>query len=153
MYKDKEKRKEYNRQYYLDNLEKFKKYAKNRTYTEEQKARKLLWGRKQSKELNMFRAAKHRAKTKGLDFNITIEDIVIPEMCPVLLIKIVPNTSGARNPIKSSPVLDRIDNSKGYIKGNVQVISSWANQRKGDLSIEEISRLYQYVKAVEHETI
>lgn len=98
----------------------------------------------------MLSAAKFRAKAKGIEFSITLDDIKIPTHCPITGIELKPNLGGT-HPIKSSPNLDRIDNSLGYVPGNVAVISSWANQRKGDLSVEEIERLYNYVKKENNE--
>lgn len=96
------------------------------------------------KEVKMFRAARHRAKMKSIDFTISLSDIVIPKYCPITGIELRSN-EGGNHPIKSSPNLDRIDNRLGYVPGNVAVISSWANQRKGDLTVEEITKLYEYV--------
>lgn len=93
----------------------------------------------------MLSSAKSRAKRFGLDFNLTIEDIVIPEYCPILDIKLCNNKGGAK---ASSPSLDRIDNSKGYIKGNVAVISYRANSAKRDFSLEDIERLYKYTRKI-----
>ena len=36
------------------------------------------------------------------------------------------------------PSLDRIDGAKGYVKGNVRVISHRANMLKNDATIEEL---------------
>jgi hypothetical protein len=44
-----------------------------------------------------------------------------------------------------SPSLDRIDNNKGYIKGNVEVISWKANIMKSNASPEE---LVEFAKAI-----
>lgn len=78
----------------------------------------------------MYTAAKKRAKNKGLEFTITREDIVIPEVCPCLGVPIhlKPYTREGKatcNPY--SPSLDRIDNDKGYTPDNVWVVSHFAN--------------------------
>lgn len=83
----------------------------------------------------MWRAAKRRAEKKGIDFNITPEDIIIPEKCPLLE---VPFIYGTENNYDYTPSLDRIDNTKGYIKGNIQVISMKANSMKNSASFDEL---------------
>ena len=92
----------------------------------------------------MLASARHRAKVKQLEFNITMEDIIIPDICPITLLPIERERVGRKGPGINSPTLDRIDNSKGYIKGNIRVISYRANQKKSDLSLDEIKRLYEY---------
>lgn len=95
-------------------------------------------------ELRMLRRAKQRAKERGLDFDITAEDIVIPTHCPVLGVelKVHKGRSGG-NP--ESPALDRIDNTKGYVKGNVMVVSHRANMMKVDASSEELIKFAEWV--------
>lgn len=83
----------------------------------------------------MWRAAKRRAHIKGLDFNIEISDIVIPEICPILE---VPLALGTKNNYEYTPSLDRIDNSKGYIKGNIMVVSKKANSMKNSATPTEL---------------
>jgi len=91
----------------------------------------------------MLSRCKARAVLKGLEFNLTIDDIYIPEYCPILNVKLELNEKqGGGN---NSPALDRIDNSKGYIKGNVQVISSKANRIKSDATIEEVGLVYKFL--------
>jgi hypothetical protein len=41
----------------------------------------------------------------------------------------------------ASPSLDRVDPRKGYVPGNVRVISDRANRLKGDRSLSEIQAL------------
>jgi hypothetical protein len=83
-------------------------------------------------------SAKYRAKKKGIDFNIEPSDIIIQNDCPVLKRPYVRHTDMA-------PSVDRIDNNKGYIKGNIEVMSVRANRLKGDYTIEEINLLLEYI--------
>lgn len=77
----------------------------------------------------MRNRAQQRAKRRGLECTITPDDIHIPDVCPILGCKLEthPGHTGGKD---NSPTLDRIDNTKGYIPGNVQVISSLANRMK-----------------------
>ena len=99
--------------------------------------------RENNREASMLCAAKARAKRLGLEFNLDVEDIVIPDRCPVLGIPLQ-FTKGKQT--QGTPALDRIDNSQGYIKGNVAVISHKANRVKSDLSLSELKALYDYAK-------
>jgi len=91
--------------------------------------------------------AKNRAKRKNLVFNIDVSDIQIPIICPILGIPIIKNISESRakGPSSNSPSLDRIDNSKGYIKGNVTIISHKANTMKHNATPEELIRFAKWV--------
>lgn len=91
----------------------------------------------------MLIAARSRAKLAGLDFNIDLSDVVIPENCPILGIRLKAGKEFGRT---NSPSLDRIDNSKGYIKGNVAVISTRANILKRDASLYELVQLVKYMR-------
>lgn len=84
----------------------------------------------------LHRSARNRAKYKGLDFTITKEDVVIPDVCPILGIPLS-IAEGTMQPY--SPSLDRKDNSKGYTPDNVWVISSLANTMKSSASIEQLA--------------
>lgn len=92
---------------------------------------------------SLLRSAKKRAKDKNLDFNITINDFELVNICPLLKIPLTSNLEVALN---NSYSLDRIDNSKGYIKGNVWVISKRANVLKGDASLEELELLVRNLR-------
>jgi len=85
----------------------------------------------------MWQRAKQRAKGKGIAFDLDIDDIVIPDVCPATGIHINAN-SGKSGAYKNSPSLDRIDNRGGYTKGNVQVLSQCANAMKGAAEIDEL---------------
>jgi len=91
----------------------------------------------------MLSDARRRAKKKQLDFNISLDDVVLPSVCPVLGITL---QIGADN-IDSSPSLDRLDPSKGYVKGNVNVISYRANTLKNNATSEELLKVVKWMQA------
>jgi len=94
-------------------------------------------------EYKMLARAKSRAKKNNLPFNIELDDIVIPERCPLLGIKI--ESTEVRNS-PNNPSLDKIIPEKGYIKGNVWVISNRANTLKNDATIQELELLVENLK-------
>jgi hypothetical protein len=91
----------------------------------------------------MWYNAKRRATENGREFDIEVEDINIPDVCPVLNIKLV-SSSGA--PTDASPSLDRIDPSRGYTRDNIQVVSYRLNRLKNSFSIEEMEAVLKYMK-------
>jgi hypothetical protein len=91
----------------------------------------------------LFYSAKHRAKKRGLHFDLEFSDVIVPEYCPVFNLKLTPSTTGNND---SSPTLDRLDSTLGYIKGNVNVISMKANRTKNDATIEELTTLVAWLK-------
>lgn len=92
-------------------------------------------------------SAKHRSIKKGVPCTIIEEDIHIPAVCPVLGIPIEKrfNADGKKGAYPNSPSLDRIDNLKGYEKGNIQVISSKANSMKNSASPKELIQFAYWV--------
>lgn len=100
--------------------------------------------RKDPRKVMLIHARK-RAKEKKLDFNIELSDITIPEICPLLNIPIfVCDITLGPN----SPSLDRIDNTKGYIKGNIIVVSFRANSLKKDACLKELELLVNNLRRV-----
>lgn len=89
----------------------------------------------------MFRDARKRARRNNIPFDITPEDIIIPEYCPVLGIKLESQV-GKRS--DASPSLDKIIPSLGYIVDNIEVISWRANCLKRDATFEELKLLSDY---------
>lgn len=90
----------------------------------------------------MYQRVKHRAKKNGIPFDLELEDIKIPEVCPVFG---TPFEYG-HNDLTAS--IDRIDPAKGYIKGNISIMSNKANRMKSDATLEEVGALYEYMKGV-----
>jgi hypothetical protein len=97
--------------------------------------RKSKWT-EENYEWVLHNLAKNRAKRSGLEFDLEVSDIVIPETCKYLG---VPLTKGwGKGIILTNASIDRIDSSKGYIKGNIQIISRMANEMKRQASIEQL---------------
>jgi hypothetical protein len=84
-----------------------------------------------------YRAKKSSYRKKyNHDFNISVNDIIIPEVCPYLGIPISTEINDIDKPNYYS--IDRIDSSKGYVKGNIQIISKLANTMKNNATIDEL---------------
>lgn len=93
-----------------------------------------------------------RAKEKNLDFNLDAEHLekIFPsdEKCPIFGTKFVnvkEQLERYPDPDKrpydynrDMPTVDRIDNDKGYVYGNVMWVSKKANHVKNNLTNEEL---------------
>jgi hypothetical protein len=90
----------------------------------------------------LYKSAKARAKREGIPFSITIEDIKVPAICPILEIPIIRGTGRQTH---NSPSLDKIDPSLGYVPGNVAVISFRANALKDNMSAKIAERIMNYI--------
>lgn len=86
---------------------------------------------------------KSRALRTGVAFNIDRSDIVIPEHCPVLGIRLDPAIGKGSGFHDNSPSLDRIKPELGYTKGNVRVISARANLLKSNATVEELEKVLE----------
>ena len=101
--------------------------------------------RESHQENVIFTRIKGKAKQENIPFSIDLSDIIIPEFCPVLGIKLQKSRVQG-NPLPSSPSVDRVIPEKGYIKGNIAIISFRANRIKNDATEEELEKVLKYVK-------
>ena len=92
----------------------------------------------QTAQYKLWYRAKRRALDKNLEFSIELSDIIVPKLCPVFLVEMETNTEYAAS-------LDRIDSTKGYVKGNIQVISTKANVLKNNASIKDLKTFAKWV--------
>jgi hypothetical protein len=129
--------------YYSKNKDSIKvKHLEWREKNKESIKLKKIEKRKEDPRKIMLYSAKHRAQQRGLPFNIELDDIVIPEYCPVLHMKLeLYNETQSR----SSPSLDRINSKLGYTKDNIQVISWLANTMKTNASAKELLLFAEWV--------
>jgi len=80
--------------------------------------------------------AKYRAKKNGIEFSISVDDIFVPEVCPINL-----KPFGKDNPMS----LDRVDNNVGYTKENTRIISLDMNRLKKDAEIADLVAIAVYM--------
>lgn len=98
----------------------------------------------------IIRNTKYTAKRRGIKFQLTYEDFEIPKYCPILGVKITYLNESNGNHASHS-TLDRIDNSKGYVKGNVIVISRLANAMKNEANFDQLQLFAKNIlKLVSH---
>lgn len=88
--------------------------------------------------------AKSRAKLNNICYNLTNEDFIIPDYCPVLGIPLSRSENVSSD---NSPTVDRINPKLGYVKGNTMIISFRANSIKRDGTAEEHEAIAAYIKA------
>lgn len=90
----------------------------------------------------MLKAARKRAKEKNIPFDINADYLrsIIPSHCPIFNTALEWSTYRGlgHRPLPNSPSLDRIDPSKGYVRGNVWIISNKANTIKSNATHEEL---------------
>ena len=139
---NKEKKSESSKKWRLDNPDRAKEIARKAA------AKRKASGAISEYELanyitqRMLRAAKCRAKERNVPFNLTADDITIPECCPILGIPLYHSAGKATD---NSPSLDRVIPSLGYVTGNVRVISNRANRIKFDATLDELQAIVQYL--------
>lgn len=125
------KRKEEHRKSYEYALNKYGREALNERArkwreTNPEKTKEVLEkSRKNFPQRNILNKARSSAKVRGLEFNLELSDIIIPKYCPYFNVPL--DTWGAKDFV---PSIDRIDSSKGYVKGNIEIISYLANKMK-----------------------
>ncbi len=92
--------------------------------------------------------AKDRAKTQGLEFNITLEYLLYlwnyqKGKCALSDLNMTYELKVRRVPTNVS--IDKIDHTKGYTMDNIQLVCMACNQIKNDLSNED---MYKFCKAI-----
>lgn len=93
--------------------------------------------------------SKYRAKRDGIRHTLTLADIVVPTHCPVIGLRLKPS-KGRAGP--ASPSLDRINPRRGYVRGNVIVVSWRANEIKKDATPAELERVAAFYRQIADRT-
>lgn len=116
-------------------------YRENYSANPSLKLQKNLKWKEENPHKFLYNSCKQRAKKLGIPFEVSPEEIIVPEVCPVLKQPLVFAT-------RHSPSVDRIDNSKGYVKGNIVVISQLANKMKNCATEEELRLFCENIQRV-----
>lgn len=91
----------------------------------------------------LARNSRARAKRAGIPHTIRWTDIEVPDRCPILDEEFWP-VLGQQTP--TSATIDRKDSDRGYVPGNVWVISLEANKAKGRLSLAQLKTLVKLLE-------
>lgn len=119
--------------------EREKRWEDIESYREYQKKR-----RRKNPLHSILQRKKAYALKKGIEFNLKPKDIIVPEFCPILGIRLAgPLEEPKENEDKYN--IDRIDPNKGYTPDNVWVISRKANLIKTNATPEEIFKVGLYL--------
>lgn len=120
------------------------------THSEDQKERAKKYERSEKgRRRKLLSNAKTRAKKFSVPFDLHIEDIIIPECCPALGIKL---SHGVKSPTGASPSLDRLIPELGYVRGNISIISHRANSIKNDATATELRRVADWIDSCKGES-
>ena len=93
----------------------------------------------------IIRNIKYSAKRRGLEFNLNYKDLELPKYCPILGIELSYGIINNYNEPNHATV-DRIDNNKGYVKGNVIIVSRLANAMKNCATFEQLNLFADRIK-------
>lgn len=126
------------KKYRKEKQEHYRQYMENRRKTDNENIKQTKnksWQNLDPRK-KMLQQAKNRCNRKNLEFNLDLNDIILPQVCPLLEI---PFVVGTKDNYEYTYSLDRIDSSKGYIKGNVWVITKLANSMKNSATKKQLN--------------
>ena len=122
-----------------------------RKYNKTEKGRKRTrqWAKENPKLMWCSTArynAKVRAAKRGVPFDLSARYIysILPDKCPVFGTTFKFRGNGVLGP--SSPSIDRIDPAKGYVEGNIVIVSLKANQIKNAFTLKDIRMVADWME-------
>ena len=118
-------------------------------HTERGRERRKQWARDNPGRIWCSAArnnAKRRAVKKGLPFGLSGAYIysILPDKCPVFGTTFKFHGNGVLGPY--SPSIDRIDPAKGYVEGNIVIVSIKANQIKNAFTMKDIRMVADWME-------
>ena len=145
--KNPEKTKEMARLSYRKNAEARKKHQQEKWHKDVNLSReKLIDYSDKNNDRVMFQSIKNRCDKENIHFDIDLNYLksIWPSnnICPVFGIEMKRNRRGQSR--DTSPSLDRIIPEKGYVAGNVVIVSFKANRMKNNGTVEELKKLLHF---------
>lgn len=94
--------------------------------------------RSENPHMYLYHTTKSRAKRRGLTFDIDaafVKKLLEPMTCSVTGMKLCHKDHHDPKDIRkyNIPSIDRIDNTKGYTKDNIRVVSWWYNRSRSEM--------------------
>lgn len=130
-------------------------YIKNHNRAKQNVSRRYRQLKENEPWVIAFRAIRQRAKNNNIEFDLDADYIksIWNNTCPILGIPLYPavyKSGGNRKDYKAkpetnSPTIDKIDPLKGYVKGNVCVMSYRANMIKNCGTLEEHKKIVDFL--------
>lgn len=99
----------------------------------------------EGRKRELVNRCKATSKRKNLPFDLTVDDIILVDICPILGIRIDYKLDKKSD---HSPSIDRLIPELGYVKENIAIISERANRIKNDATVDEIRKLLDYLEKV-----
>jgi hypothetical protein len=90
-----------------------------------------------------FRSKKHN--NSKYEWNLNFGDLTFPTHCPILSIEL--DYFAEETHQDNSPSFDRVDSSKGYVTGNVIIVSWRANRIKNNGTAEEHQKIANFMRS------
>lgn len=92
---------------------------------------------------NLLAQAKRRAAATGREFSLTLNDLEqkFTTRCPLLQIDLDWSYGSKGKHLDNSPSIDRFDNTLGYTRDNIWIISHRANWLKNSATLFEMNTL------------
>jgi hypothetical protein len=105
------------------------------------------WQEDKGPAYRLWAGARSRARKQGIPFDLEINDIIIPDKCPVFGVPL--ERAEGKGAADNSPTLDKLIPSLGYVKGNIAVISWKANRLKSNGTLQDFEALVDWLRSVQ----
>ena len=135
---------------YAKKLKRLKEYAQQPHVKEKIKGYIAKY-RTKARIFGLIRSALNRCKKSGMecdkDYLLSLRPLR-PEFCPCCKrpLDYAAGGTSSRTPRHDAPSLDRIDTTKGYVRGNVDIICWRCNALKRDGTLSELRAILDYME-------